>query len=204
MQSGAFGKALSKESLLHAGLAEPLRGIHRITPENADDVIGVERRFHVSGIGFAGGDGIRGRLPTADVLVAVLEPNREVAEKNRLAGELVDLVEFLLRELAPERRLDRDTVDVGQHLLQNFGNEGIEGEAVAEDEVVGVIFTLGSADDAEVFAGDEAQKGQVAAVVIVAFPGAQELPVSLLAWGALRQTADEVDPVLPGGILEWP
>ena len=42
VQAGAFGQALGKESLLHAGLAKALRSIDRVAPEDADDVIGLE------------------------------------------------------------------------------------------------------------------------------------------------------------------
>ena len=70
--------------------------------------------------------------------------------------------------------------------------------------MIGVVFPVGLADNAEVLPGDETEKGQVADSVVTAFPITEKLLVSLLAGGVLRQAADEVDPVLPGGILEWP
>ena len=73
MQAGPFGEAVAEEALLNAELAEASGSVHRVAPEDADDVVGLERRLHVFGVGLSGGDGILLGFPTVNILVAVLE-----------------------------------------------------------------------------------------------------------------------------------
>ena len=195
MQAGALGHPFPEETLLDAGLAKAFRSIDRVAPEDADDVIGLEGGLDVFGIGLAGGDGICGRFPTANVLVAILEADGEVADKNGLAGELVNFVELFLWEFAMERWLDRDAVHVGKHFLQHVGVQRIEAEAVSEDEVVGGMFSLGFTNNAKVLAGDEAKEGLVAGLAVITLPSAEKLSVYPSTGGVIRQATDEVDPV---------
>ena len=51
---------------------------------------------------------------------------------------------------------------------------------------------------------DPAQESLVAGFVVITFPLAKKRLVSLPAGCILGQSADKVDPVLPGEILQWP
>jgi len=79
-------KTFFEEPLFHAGLPKAFWGIDGIAPKDADHVIGLEGGLNILGISFACGHGIGGRLPTADVLFAILETDREVADQDGLLG----------------------------------------------------------------------------------------------------------------------
>ena len=113
MEPGPPNKTFFEEPLLHAGLAKAFWSIDGIAPKDPDHVIGLEGGFDILGISFACGHGIGDRLPTADVLFAILETDREVADQDGLLGEFVNFVELFLGELAMKGRLDRDTVYIG-------------------------------------------------------------------------------------------
>ncbi len=72
VQARTLGQALAEEPLFHTGPVKPRRGVDRVAPEDADDVIGVERRLEVFGIDLSRRDGILLRVPISDVLVSVL------------------------------------------------------------------------------------------------------------------------------------
>ena len=120
------------------------------------------------------------------------------------AGELVDPVEFLLWKVPPETRLNGDRVDIRQHLLHHIRINRVKAEAVTEHEVVRIILPLCSANDSEVLASNETQEGLIASLMIIAFPCAEKLLVSLLAGSVLWQIANEFDPVRARGIVQWP
>ena len=113
METGPPYKTFFEEPLFYAGLAKAFGSIDGIAPKDADHVIGLEGRVNIRGISFACCHGIGGRFPTANVLFAILEADREVADQDGLLGESVNFVELFLGELAMKRGLDRDAVHIG-------------------------------------------------------------------------------------------
>ena len=79
----------------------------------------------------------------------------------------------------------------------------VEIESIAKDQMVRIVFPLGSTNDAEVLSGDEAKKGLVPRLVVTV-PGTEELLVRLLTGRLFRQSPNEVYPVTAGWIVERP
>ena len=116
----------------------------------------------------------------------------------------MDAIEFRFRKAGIVVGLDRDGVDVGEHLLEDVVVDREGGEAVAEDEVIGIVLPVCLPKDAEILGSDAAEEGLVAGFGAVPLPGFEEGVVCFPAGGARGKVASEFDPIGALVVLQSP